>query len=176
MARATLYCIIQQKDRWMLLQLPDWPPAVCCMWKTDNSISFRACECGLLQWGSPCMTSTARLRFLMYVQEVPFILVCEEPGLGSPQVDPPGAFSRKNKAETTYLLCLQQLDCGEQTGGVYRIWVMGHKENHLITAHCCNSTFLTAPKWCHFQFLLIWDVTSGPHHEQLPQRSQHRPH
>lgn len=107
------------------------------------------------------------------------MLVCEEPDLRSPQVDPPGASSRKNKAEETYLLCLQleqPLDCGEQKGGVHRIWVMGRKENHLITVHCCNSTFLTTAKCCHFQFLLIWDVTSDLRHEQLPQRTQHRSH
>lgn len=75
------------------------------------------------------------------------MLMCEEPDLRSPQVDPPGASSRKNKAEATCLLCLQleqPLDCGEQKGGVHRIWVMGRKENHLITVHCCNSTFRTA--------------------------------
>lgn len=62
----------------------------------------------------------------------PVMLVCEEPDLRSPQVDPPGVFSRKNKAEATYLLGLQPeqpLDCREQKGGVQRICVMGQKDN-----------------------------------------------
>lgn len=102
------------------------------MWETDDSASSRACERDLLQWGSRRVSSIACLRFLPHVQELPIMLVCEEPDLRSPQVDPPGVFSRKNKAEETCLLGLQleqPLDCREQKGGVQRICVMGQKEN-----------------------------------------------
>lgn len=52
------------------------------------------------------MTSIAHLRFFNVSARGSPVMSCEEPDLRSPQVDPPGASSRKNKAEAhIYYVC-----------------------------------------------------------------------
>lgn len=118
-ARATLFCLIQQKvgGRWCSCQIAH----LLCVLHVGNRIPSVSghvnvtCSSG----GADAWAALHVYVFFTYVQEAPFMLVCEEPDLGSLQVDPPGVSSRKNKAEATYLLCLQlepPLDCSEQKG------------------------------------------------------------